>query len=118
MPQEVADIKKVWDESTSGKIEILTQLLVHRDLPSEGRLLYVLTKKKTSTKIRNSILTINPNSRADQEEPEDQQHQVQGPLPEAPLHLGSQGHRQGREAQAEPSPQYDPPPGRNDDTNC
>lgn len=40
------------------------------------------------------------NSRPDQEEQEGQQRQVQGPMPEAPLHPGAQGLRQGREAQA------------------
>ena len=45
-------------------------------------------------------------SRAHQEEQEGQQHQVQGPLLEERLHPCSQGHRQGREAQAVSSPGY------------
>lgn len=40
-------------------------------------------------------------SRPDQEEPQEPADQVQGPLPEVPLHPGPQGFGQGREAEAE-----------------
>lgn len=58
MPREVADIKKVcsrealslrslfrWGEVRNESTDMLGCVLVHRDLPSEGRLLYVLFTK-------------------------------------------------------------------------
>ena len=44
-------------------------------------------------------------SRPDQEEQQEPADQVQGPLPEVPLHPGPQGLGEGREAQAEPAAQ-------------
>lgn len=54
MPQEVADIKKVrtalaWMLIVCGNADLV--VVVHRDLPSEGRLLYV-----TNLGITDSIL--------------------------------------------------------------
>lgn len=52
------------------------------------------------------MLTVYAFSRPHQEERQEPADQVQGPLPQEPLHPCPEGLREGRQAQAEPAPWY------------
>lgn len=59
---------------------------------------------------RDSWLTSNCHSCTDKAQPQERTDQVQGPVPEEPLHPRPQGLREGREAQAVPPTKYVPVP--------
>jgi hypothetical protein len=124
MPKEVADIKKVrkfyrrrvdcvfifnvliFLSSSSSRSAVARTLRVRircsqrKGRPGgEGKNLNDFRKRGDRMEMKRiSITNLFSFSRADQEEQEGPQHQVQGPMPEAPLHPGAQGQREGREA--------------------